>query len=98
MVTDEVLLSNDAVINGDVCPGRLRLSRNMVTPARVTLQSPCVSKHILKKMFHRSGMLTHTHSSIHLLIIQRAAVAEGIVFPSCLSIHLSVCCLTMHFS
>lgn len=35
-------------------------------------------------------MLTHAHSFIHLLIIQRAAVAEGIVFPSCLSVHLSV--------
>lgn len=39
-------------------------------------------------------MLTHTHSSIHLLIIQRVAVAEGVVFPSCLSVHLSVCLLS----
>lgn len=59
MVTDEVLLSNDAVIR-DVCPGP-PLSCNTVTPVRVTLQSPCVSKCILKKMLHRSGMLTHTH-------------------------------------
>lgn len=51
MVTDEVLLSNDAVINGDVCPGHPPLSRNMVTPARVTLQLLCVSKHMLKKCF-----------------------------------------------
>lgn len=52
MVTDEVLLSNDAVIR-DVCPGPSPppLSRYTVTPVRVTLQSPCVSKCMLKKCF-----------------------------------------------